>query len=841
MPGSKWLGPALFFSAALLLGAVRGGQHARCGRIDVYSKDGDFDCRDVRLNAGAQKLNVGWRGKGMAQTGATAQARVAAEWREIWLELVPERDGRLQINFQGEYYQKQGPDDVRLVWVDDVQVTGARAVNVGLEELSADGMPHGWLFSGTASAESLSRDGSIAAEGKVCVAVWYGCQLRQFVDVRAGRPVRVTARFKAFGPPDPQLQKRRQRFERMAETYPQTVTVTCRSEDAAHRARLEPLPLLGGAAWAITSRWDDNNTADLKMRQVLLSHGHRGTFFLNNPARGFHGDPYGLLGDHAKSDVGKLLVGDGITVGGHSLTHPMLSYQNRNRMFREVLGVRVALESDYDTLVNAYAFSFCNYRNAVDTPEGQRDIAVLLGRAGYLQVANHRFAADASWPLGVTALLPADGRTIDQAFTRFLDDAYRQAENPGITFSMHTWYRTPEAWATFESELERYGPRPEWWHCNHNQYGAYRAQYGRAKQGRTETDGRQVRVTFQRPALVDLNDPVPLSFTVREVTSVEIESIKAGDAPVQRMPDHDNAARFDLGHARDQQLPVRIDRVSADGEARIASREFPGLSAALACTESTVRLEVVNSGPDSVEQLRVLYRLPLLAEPGVVIRDRITLEAGQSWDDVLALGKTPADPRYHAGVLYAVAQLDFVRAGAAGRLYVEAHREAQREVPSYPWRGFSVLGPIPSADIDLAELDADAVRQRGSITAADESLCFRTTEDKVADALSVEVIPVRGCWNNHGLDPCVYLLASTVSSPVARKVRFARNAQTVPAIWMNGERVGDAAELMEGQNELLLAYLPPVKARFSPEHAGPMFRIAEPSTGQRLTDIAYRP
>ncbi len=117
---------------------------ARFGRIDVYSVDGAFDVRDVRVSPGAQILDIGWRGEGMADTGATAQARAREVWREVWIELVPERDGKLQINFQGEYYRKQHEDDARLVWVDQILLSGAELVNADLEELQEDGVPRGW-------------------------------------------------------------------------------------------------------------------------------------------------------------------------------------------------------------------------------------------------------------------------------------------------------------------------------------------------------------------------------------------------------------------------------------------------------------------------------------------------------------------------------------------------------------------------------------------------------------------------------------------------------------------------------------------------------------------------
>ena len=242
---------------------------ARFGRIDVYSADGTFDVRDVRASPDAQVLDVGWRGPEMASSGATAQARVREMWREIWVEVVPEQDGKLQINFQGEYYRKQNEDDVRLVWVDQIQVSGAELINGDLEKLEEDGVPRGWQFSGQASAEAVSRDGSIAASGRVCAAVWYGAQLRQTVDVRAGHAVRVTAKFRATGPerePAETTQHNAQ-FDHLLELQPQTITVRLASSDTAHLAKIRPLPLFDGADWAVTSRWDDNTWTDLKTRR----------------------------------------------------------------------------------------------------------------------------------------------------------------------------------------------------------------------------------------------------------------------------------------------------------------------------------------------------------------------------------------------------------------------------------------------------------------------------------------------------------------------------------------------------------------------------------------------
>ncbi len=815
---------------------------ARYGRIDVYSVDGSFDVRDVHVCPGAQMLDVRWRGEGMAATGATAQARVRGRWREIWIEVTPERDGKLQINFQGEYYQKVGDDDVRLVWVDDIRVHGADVTNGDMEDLEPDGKPCGWIFSGTTSAEAVSCDGSIASSGKVCASVWWGSQLRQVIDVRGGEPVRVTAVFRAFGPEiePPEVAEHKATFRDLLEMEDQTVSVTLKTPEAAKRASVRPLPLYGGAQWAITSRWDDNHLTDLKTRKVLLDHGHSGTFFLNDPNRNFYGDDYGLLGDRPRGDIGRILASGGTTVGGHSLTHPMLSYQNRNRMFEEVLGCRIALEAAFDTLVNAYAFSFCNYTNTVEGADVQRDIGTLLARSGYLQVANHRFADNGAWPWGIAGLLPPDGRPIDNQFAGFLADEDLCDENPAITYSMHSWYDTPEKWTGFESDLDRYGRRPEWWYCNHNQYGAYRAQYRSAIQGSSEVDERTVTFRFSWPALVDLNDPTPLTFEIARIKPDEVTAITSTDARVERVDSSDDTVRFHLHHAGSIQLPARIDHVASDDGQPTTSAEFPAISGALDCNGSHLALSLRNAGLEPIEVHRVTYRLPVRYRPGVVRKPGFRLAAGKEHADLVPLEEGRQDGRYHTGTYYFAVQVDFLLGGSPGRVYFTTHRLGSLDDPSYPQRGFSALGPILCDQIDLASLPVASIDKQIWTSADGRKLTFEPVNQALAKPFSAEVIPIRGRWDNRNLKPCVFLLCSTVTSPKQRKVRCRHVPNTVTSIWLNGRVIDADATLKAGENDLLLAYEPPSDQRFSPEHAGPMFRIVEAQTGKRLPDIRYQ-
>ena len=638
------------------------------------------------------------------------KARARETWREMWIEVVPEQDGRLQINFQGEYYRQQSADDVRLVWVDQVQVSGAELVNGDFEELQKDGVPSGWRFSGPASSEAVSSDGSIAASGDVCVAVWYGAMLRQTVDVRAGQPVRVTAKFRATGPEEesPETARHNARFADLLEFQPQAIHVTFATSESARSAKIRPLPLYDGAEWAVTSRWDDNTWTNLKTRAVLLEHSQRGTFFLNDPLRNVYGKDYGLLADRSVSQWGRVLASGGTTIGGHSLTHPMLSYQNRNRMFEEVLGCRIALEAAFDSLVNAYAFSFCNYRSPVEGVDVQRDIATILGRAGYLQIANHRFAEDGCWPWGVAGLLPPDGRPIDRAFAGFLADEDLQHDNPAITYSMHSWYDTPEEWSGFEADLDRYGNRSEWWYCHQNEYGAYRAQYRAATQGRAETDGAILRYQFHRPSLLDLNDPVPLTFELAGVEPDQVVSIDCSDARVERAESPEGSVRFHIHHAADVSLPEKIDQVASVASQLVASTEFPEIAGELRSDGKTLTLRLENTGPTSVDVRRVTYRLPLRYRQGVVFRSAPDLAAGEGHLDRLELAVERSDSRYRVGDQFFVAQVDFVVSGTQGRIYFTAIASGSLDNPSYPQQGFTVLGPIPRAEINIVTVNADS-------------------------------------------------------------------------------------------------------------------------------------
>ena len=155
-----------------------------------------------------------------------------------------------------------------------------------------------------------------------------------------------------------------------ARTYTQQLEITFATEAAARKASVAMTPLWDGRAWAISSRWDDNARGHVKTRDVLAKHGHKGTFYLNDPGRNNRGF----------ARTGRKLLAGGNSIGGHSLSHPMLGYLNPNRLFEEVAGVRMRWEAALDTHVMSYAFSFCHFRNDLAVGSSDRQAAMIKGK-----------------------------------------------------------------------------------------------------------------------------------------------------------------------------------------------------------------------------------------------------------------------------------------------------------------------------------------------------------------------------------------------------------------------------------------------------------------------------
>ncbi len=807
-------------------------RQAVAGRIDIYVAHQAFDLSQARGSSGAAVGRCPWLGEGNELTGVSCQKSLGKEWEHIWVEFVPEKDGEVDIDLQGEWYEKQGEEDIRLVWVDNVTVEGAAIRNGDFEEAGEDG-PVGWHFTGRFPPARYSRDGSVAQSGRACVAVWYGSQARQTFAVRAGRRYRVGASFRVLDP-DRVHGPATLKSEYPMETYGQELRVVFATPEAARKAFVEVEPLYNGHAWAVSCRWDDNNVEDLHMRDVMAAHGHRGTFYLNAPRRGFG------------REIGVQLLEGGNSIGGHSMSHPFLTLVSRNRQFWEVLAVRMQWEAATDHPICSYSFSFCDFRSGPEANAVHRDIAQALGRAGYYHVANGWFNRTLRTDLELSPILPSDGAPIDDAAAGFLADENHRRDHPHMSYSMHVWYRTPEAWARFADHLDAYGHRPDWWYCNQSEYAAYRWQYRRATLRETQRSGKELTLRIDRPVLRELNDPVPLTLAIRGVDADTVAGAECDTADVELARPTNGAALVNVHHDRTRRLPAAIGLIeNEDNHGELSkgdvASDFPQVGGLLHFRNGRLELLLDNRGDDALEDVTVIYRLPPAWKEGVV-RRRMPAVNGRFQDSVTPTLQK-ADYKYRSGTSFYGAQVDFTRAGQAGRLHLSCRVPNPRRDPSYPQGGFLVFGPIPEEDFSASDVEASVragtVLTNPPVLPGGRGLRWQPEDPSALELLDVEVVATSGIWHNRDETRRYYLLYSVLHSDAAQRAGLLYGGPFVEAIYLNGERAeGRDVDLRPGENEFLIVAVLD-GSRFRAANAGCFLRLTSPGTGDRLTNIRF--
>ncbi len=661
-------------------------------------------------------------------------------------------------------------------------------------------------------------------------------------------------------------------FEFPVRTYEQQFVIHFRNEQAAANAQIVITPLYNGYTWSISSRWDDNNAHDMDMRDTLTKHGHKGTFYLNarkvtKPAvfdqhnaswdfdfkTDFYLDPKYDYGKSLKdgyydfaSTARKLLEG-GHSIGGHSLMHPRLSYLNRNRIFEEVAGIRVMWEAAADTLLNSHAFSYCDYYNRMEKQTIQKDITRALERAGFYNIVNQRYEQTLKTDLILSPIMPNDGRDIDDFAQKALKDKSFQKKYANLSYAMHVWYRTPQMWAKFEKDLDKYGHNPDWWYCNQNDYAAYRYQLLHSTIS-TQRDGAVLKIHLQRPELLAVNYPTPLTFAVKGVKREDVVSVSCETADCVPSERQSGEYLFNLYQDRSRKLPEKIGLVNNE-QNRLQLKDsdqdsdFANLRALLCMSNAKLRLTVDNQTGKTLDNVRITYRLPLRWKEGIERRQAGTIEAGRKIIDELKPTVVTDDYRYTAGSAYYAAQVDFVTGGKAGRLYATCKVKNNAEDKSFPQGGFLRLGPVLNERIDMDRIVSDI--QAGKLSTEPWQYSWQMPDgilyDWVRDPkdspharpyLSGEVIRTFGRWMCE--TPMIYLLQSSVKSEIAQPVKFTcqKNAER---IFLNGKLVKDkAGQLVKGDNNLVIVY------NSNRGAYGCFLRLVNPATDESLGDKRLR-
>lgn len=633
------------------------------------------------------------------------------------------------------------------------------------------------------------------------------------------------------------------------DSYDQVLMIEFASDEAAQNADIRLERLFDGYHRAVSCRWDDNWTSDNEAtRDLMEEFGIRGTWYLNGQF--FH--PGGQSADYLP--VARKLLAGGNSIGGHSLTHPYLTYFHSNRMFAETSGVRINWEAALDEPIVSYAYSFVDLK---PLPEGNRVLdrsLQSLERAGVYHVAEFlNFFDEIKLRLELSPIMPPENQPYT-GFAEAVDWAYNdedQAERwPMISNSMHAWYGTERLDYQYDElgkRLKKLSELENVWHCNQNQYAAYRRQATRAKLEVMSRQGKTVEVTVrERPLLLDLNDATPLTICVEGVAPNLVTSVKCTTASVQSSKRSTDGKRwFHVSHDRGQQLPAKIGHVAnpdnfQDVDQVESDADFPNLKGVLFAEGDRLKLHIECEGEDQLGGGCVTWRVPIgwqqpaRADLG---REIATVDLG------CPLQPTDREPD-RVGRAHFVAQVDFRMAGEQGRLYFTCEQPGPSPDASYPLDNFSLLGPIPRDQFDVdrfaEQVEADGCPEYYQLGEGGRARWRKGARDGYVTHswLNPEYVRTMGTWD---ADVPSFVMRSKVVSPTERAAKLIVSQVDRSVVLLNGRRVeGDQVELRAGENELIVIYPGGVMQSMNDRLCACFVRIANTATGERMEDISYQ-
>ena len=634
--------------------------------------------------------------------------------------------------------------------------------------------------------------------------------------------------------------------------YRQELVVEFSDEDSAKQATFAIEPLYDGHYRAVSCRWDDNWTSDNpKTREVMEDFGICGTWYLNG--RTF--SPEGKPADYAP--VARDLLEGGNSVGGHSLTHPYVTYFHSNRIFAEMAGVRIDWEAALDKPVTSYAYSFVDLR---PLPEGKKVMLRTLDtleRAGYYHVATYDFFQDVKLRLEYSPITPPENSPFD-VWRRLVDWAY---DDPGITErhpmisnSMHAWYDTPRLSYGYDELRKRLAyleDLQDVWHCNQNEYAAYRRQVRLATLSRAKRDGNIVTLYLDRPELISLNDSTPLTLSIGRVAPQNVTAVKCATAVVSESKQSSpNKKMVHVGHDQGQSLPAKIAHIAnADNNLDLSPEnvdaDFPKILGILHEADGHLRLQIRNDSSTPLEDVRIHWRAPIGWKFESQREQAAACGPGQTillQQHLMEFG--PEERRF--GTAHFAAQVDFVHAGKPGRIHFTCQRRSDFEADSsFPLDQFALLGPIEKDKFHATAFAERLVREgcpEEWTLEGGSRFNWRPAgrDGYITHAwLNPEYVRTMGTWDH--ISP-TYLLRSRVHSNVEQSAELVLSHDQLCTVFLNGSREETRRmSLREGENELVIIYPGAQMSNETQRLSACFVRLANPESGERLTNIRYQP
>ena len=402
-----------------------------------------------------------------------------------------------------------------------------------------------------------------------------------------------------------------QRFVYGLAQYEQNVVLEFATPEEAQAAELTKLEMPVGKTLAVSGRWDDSSGEHYFMSKTMAENGWKGTFFLNKCDE-----------NYVKKIVSQIIA-DGNSIGVHTLRHPHLEQVVPNRMFEEILGNRIDLESKTDQCASTFTFPFGLGRDTEASLTTAAEQGAVLKRCGLLGgpetinmaermglkpeefVSPYRFVADDRNP---------NLETFEKGWKNGIAqiEAGRSTVGPYMALGTHSWQRHThkDGFERLSRILATQSGKKEIWYCTCNEFTAWRLNYVWAEVSEKKVVGNRAEFTIRRFEPQELGAVVDLGLKA-------VPTPQKAECACGKTLEITANGEFMLPNAPGQTLPEKIDRIdnltNAPADQAAESAEFPGLriGAQMDMEKNVLTVFLANETGKTLTDVKGQVRLPL--------------------------------------------------------------------------------------------------------------------------------------------------------------------------------------------------------------------------------------
>lgn len=224
---------------------------------------------------------------------------------------------------------------------------------------------------------------------------------------------------------------------------------------------------------ALTLSYDDGVKQDVRLVEIMVKNGLKGTFNINTAT-------FGIGNRMEKDEAYKLYADNGMEVAVHTLTHPFLEKISQSECTYEVLTDKANIEKETGKITRGMAYPFGTYNDQV--VQVLKDCGILYSRTC---ITTNNFNIPEDW-LRLPSTCHHNNPKLMELAQSFVEQNITRSP---ILFYMwgHSYeFDNNDNWDVIEKFAEYMGNRDDIWYATNSEIFEYIESY---KQLKTSCDG----------------------------------------------------------------------------------------------------------------------------------------------------------------------------------------------------------------------------------------------------------------------------------------------------------------------------------------------------------------